>query len=52
MESELENLTQRFTILGQTNDEERAIVEASWDEDLELGLLEARSFIHCTLSLE
>ena len=48
----MENLTQRFTILGQTSDEERAIVEASWDDDLELGLLEARSFIHSTLSSE
>ena len=52
LESELENLTQRFTILGQTSDEERAIVEASWDDDLELGLLKARSFIHSTLSSE
>ena len=48
----MENLTQRFTILGQTSDEERAIVEASWDDDLELGLLKARSFIHSTLSSE
>ena len=52
------DLTQRFTVLGQTSDEERAIVEASHAkasskaDDLELRLLEASSFIHSTLSLE
>ena len=44
--------------MGQTSDEEKAIVEASRTEasskadDLALRLLEARSFIHSTLSLE
>ena len=58
LESELADLTQRFTILGQTRDEERAIVEASRAEasnkadDLALQLLEAKSFIHSILSLE
>ena len=58
LESELADLTQRFTVLGQTKDEERAIVEAgqaeasSGADDLALRLLEARSFIHSTLSLE
>ena len=58
LESELADLTQRFTVLGQTSDEERTIVEASRTEasrkvnDLALRLLEARSFIHFTLSLE
>jgi len=58
LESELADLTQRFTVLGQTSDEERAIVEPSHTEasrkvnDLALRLLEARSFIHFTLSLE
>ena len=58
MESELTDLTQRFIILGQTRDEKRFIVEASCAEvssradDLALRLLEARSFIHSTLSLE
>ena len=52
------DLTQRFTVLGQTSDEERAIVEASHAkvsskaDDLALRLLEASSFIHSTLSLE
>ena len=58
LKSELADLTQRFTVLGQTKDEERAIVEAgqaeasSGADDLALRLLEARSFIHSTLSLE
>ena len=58
LESELTDHTQRFTILGQTRDEERAIVEASRAEasnkadDLALQLLEAKSFIHSILSLE
>ena len=58
LESELADLTQRFTILGQTGDEERAIVEAnhakvsSKADDLALWLLETRSFILSTLSLE
>ena len=58
LKSELTNLTQRFTVLGQTSDEERAIVEASRAkvsskaDDLALRLLEVRSFIHSTLSLE
>ena len=58
LESELENLTQRFTVLGQTRDEERTIMEAGRAEasnksdDLALRLLEARSFIHSSLSLE
>ena len=58
LKSELTNLTQRFTVLGQTSDEERAIVEASCAKasskanDLALRLLEARSFIHSTLSME
>ena len=44
--------------MGQRSDEERAIVEASRAkvsskvDDLALRLLEARSFIHPTLSLE
>ena len=44
--------------MGQMSDEEKAIVEASRIEassradDLALRLLEARSFIHSTLSLE
>ena len=58
MESELADLTQRFTILGQTRDEEWTIMEARRAEasnkadDLALRLLKARSFIHSTLSLE
>ena len=58
LESELADLTQRFTVLGQMSEEERAIVEASRIEassrvdDLALRLLEAKSFIHSTLSLE
>ena len=58
LESELANLTQRFTILDQMRDEERAIVEACRSEaisradDLALRLLEAKSFIHSTLSLD
>ena len=58
MESELADLTQRFTILGQTSDKERAIMEANCAkasnkaDDLALRLLEARSFIHSTFSLE
>ena len=58
LESKLVDLTQRFTVLGQSRDEERAIVEASHAEasskadDLALKLLEARFFIHSTLSLE
>ena len=52
------NLTQRFIVLGQISDEEKAIVEASnakvssKADDLTLRLLDARSFIHSTLSLE
>lgn len=52
------DLTQRFIVLGQMSDEERAIVEASRAEasskadDLTLRLLKARSFIHSSLSLE
>ena len=52
------DLTQRFTVLGQTSDKERAIMEASCAKasskanDLALRLLEASSFIHSTLSLE
>ena len=44
--------------MGQTSDEEGAIVKASCAEassradDLALRLLEGRSFIHSTLSLE
>ena len=44
--------------MGQTSDEEGAIVKASYAEassradDLALRLLEGRSFIHSTLSLE
>jgi len=44
--------------LGQTRDEERAIVAVNYVEvsskvdDLALRLLEARSFIHSTLSME
>ena len=30
MESELANLTQRFIVLSQTRDEERAMLEASY----------------------
>jgi len=58
LESELGDLTQRFTILGQMRDKERAIEKASRTEesnranDLALRLLEARSFIHSTMSLE
>ena len=58
LESKLVDLTKRFTVLGQSRDEERAIVEASHAEasnkadDLALKLLEARFFIHSTLSLE
>ena len=58
MESELADITQRFSVLGQASDEERSIVEASCAEvssrsdDLALRLLESRSFIHSTLSLE
>ena len=54
LESELADLTQRFTIL----DQKRAIMEANHVEtssradDLALRLLEARSFIHSTLSQE
>ena len=52
------DLTQRFIVLGQISDEEKAIVEASCAkvsskaDDLTLRLLDARSFIHSTLSLE
>ena len=52
------DLTQRFIVLGQTSDKERAIMEASRAkasskaDDLALRLLEASSFIHSTLSLE
>ena len=58
LESKLVDLTQRFIVLGQTNDKEKAIVEAncakasSRVDDLVLRLLEARSFIHSTLRLE
>ena len=58
LESELEDLTQRFTILDQNRDEERATLEASHadvsnrTDDLAMRLLQARSYIHCTLSLE
>ena len=58
LESKLVDLTQRFAVLGQTSDEERAIVDASRAEasskadHLALRLLKARSFIHSTLSLE
>ena len=44
--------------MGQTSDKERAIMEASHakvsskDDDVAMRLLEARSFIHSTLSLE
>ena len=52
------DLTQRFTVLGRMNDEERAILEASRSkasskaDDLALRLLGARSFIYSILSLE
>ena len=58
LESGLTYLTQRFTILSQTRDEERATLEASHAEvssrvdDLAMRLLQTRSYIHSTLSLE
>ena len=58
LESELADLTKRFVVLGQMSDKERAIVEANYTkassraDDLALRLLEPRSFIHSTLSLE
>ena len=58
LESELADLTQKFIVLGQMRDEERAMLEASHAEvryradDLAMRLLQARSCIHSTLSLE
>ena len=58
MEAKCIQLRSRVTSLGQTSDEERAIMEPSHAKvsskanDLALRLLKVRSFIHSTLSLE
>ena len=57
MESELADITQRFTILGQTKDNKKAMVEASRvkaskPDDLALRLFQVRFFTHSNLSLE
>ena len=57
LESELADITQRFTILGQTKDNKKAMVEASRvkaskADDLALRLFEVRLFTHSNLSLE
>ena len=57
LESELADITQRFTILGQTKDNKKAMVEgsrvkASKPDDLALRLFQVRFFTHSNLSLE
>ena len=58
LESELVDLTQRFTILGLTRDDERAMIEAgcakvsSRVDYLAMRLVQARFYIHYTLNLE
>lgn len=58
LESELADLTKRFTIMGQIRDKERVTLKASHVEassradDLAIRLLQSRSYIHTTLSLE
>ena len=55
---ELADLTQRFIVLDQTRDKERATLKASHAKasskanDLAMMLLQAKSYIHSTLSLE
>ena len=52
------DLTQRFIVLRQTRDEEKATIEANNDEvssradDLAIRLVQATSYIHFALSLE
>ena len=58
MEDELAGLTQRFTALDHTWDEERAALEvgrvaaSSRADNLALELLQAKSYIYSTLSME
>ena len=58
MKDDLANLTQRFTALDHTWDEERATLEAGRAEasskanGLALELVQARAYIHSTLSME
>ena len=58
LEDELADLTQRFAVLDRTQDEERATLESSRDEaaskadGLALKLVQAKAYIHSTLSME
>ena len=58
LEDELETLTQRFATLDHTWDKERATLEAgrvwasSRADGFALELVQARSYIHSTLSIE
>ena len=52
LEDELAVLTQRFSTLNHTWDEESAALEAGRADGLALELVQAKAYIHSTLSVE
>ena len=52
LEDELAVLTQRFSTLNHTWDEESAALEVGRADGLALELVQAKAYIHSTLSVE